>query len=108
QRRNPSRSDPTGPLITMPTRARPRSRTRRGGGRTRVAGVVLAVLVASGPALPAPAATPSGAAGPKSFSSDPSPTWGTSPSENPGDAGSDRAGKVLAVAEVGARVFLAG
>jgi large repetitive protein len=93
----------------MPTRARPRRRTRRGGGRTRVAGVVLAALVASGPALPAPAATSaSGAAGPRSFSSDPSPTWGTSPSDNPGDAGSDRAGKVLAVAEVGDRVFLAG
>ena len=91
----------------MPTRARPRS--RRGGGRTRVvAGVVLAALVASGPALPAPAATSAGAAGPQSFSSDPNPTWGTSPSDNPGDANSDRAGKVLAVAEAGDRVFLAG
>ncbi|MCA1844958.1 MAG: hypothetical protein LC792_17545, partial [Actinobacteria bacterium] len=84
-----------------------RRRTWRGGGRTRVAGVVVAALVATGLALPAPAAT-AGAAGPESFSSDPNPTWGTSPSDNPGDAGSDRAGKVLAVAEVGDRVFLAG
>jgi hypothetical protein len=69
--------------------------------------VDIAALVPTGPALPAPAVA-AGAAGPASFSSDPNPTWGTSPSENPGDANSDRAGKVLAVAEAGDRVFLAG
>jgi hypothetical protein len=67
----------------------------------------MAALVATGLALPAPAAT-AGAAGPDSFSSDPNATWGTSPSESPADSGSDRAGKVLAVAEAGDRVFLAG
>ena len=45
---------------------------------------------------------------PRSFSSEPSPTWGTSPSDDPAQAGSDRAGKVVAIAEAGDKVFLAG
>ena len=56
------------------------------------------------PAPPVAAADPS----PTMFASEPNPTWGTSPSEDPNTAGSDRAGKVLAIAEVGDRVFLAG
>ena len=57
-------------------------------------------------ALPAPVAA--GDPTPGSFASEPNPTWGTSPSEDPGDEGSDRAGKVVAVAEAGNRVFIAG
>jgi hypothetical protein len=60
-----------------------------------------AVLMAMGPALGA-------AESPGSFASEPNPTWGTAPSSDPADEGSDRAGKVVAVAEVGNRVFIAG
>jgi hypothetical protein len=45
---------------------------------------------------------------PQFFSSSANPTWGTSPSEDPKEAGRDKAGKVLAIAEVGDKVFLAG
>ncbi|MEW6475364.1 MAG: hypothetical protein AB1679_24175 [Actinomycetota bacterium] len=76
--------------------------------RHRTGGAVLAALVGLASwALPAPlvaAPDPS----PTTFASEPNPTWGTSPSEDPDTAGSDRAGKVLAIAEVGDRVFLAG
>jgi len=58
-------------------------------------------------ALPAPLFAGTDPA-PRSFASEPNPTWGTSPSDDPGDANSDRAGKVLAIAEVGDRVFIAG
>jgi len=84
----------------MRTSARPRRHD--GGGRIFVLGALL--LVASW--LPAPAR---GDAPPKTFSSQPNPTWGTGPSDDPTLApGSDRAGKVVAVAEAGDRVFFAG
>jgi len=57
-------------------------------------------------ALPAPVTA--GDPAPGSFSSEPNPTWGTSPSQDPADEGSDRAGKVVAVVEVGNRVLIAG
>lgn len=85
--------------------ARLQCRTRRGGGRRRA--VFVSLAAATSWALPTP---PAAATGPtlSSFSSEPKATWGTSPSEDPDHAGSDRAGKVLAIAEVGDRVFLAG
>jgi hypothetical protein len=68
--------------------------------------VVAALAGLASWALPAPVTA--GDPTPGSFASEPNPTWGTSPSEDPGDEGSDRAGKVVAVAEVGNRVFIAG
>lgn len=68
--------------------------------------LVAALAGLSSWALPAPVTA--GDATPGSFGSEPNPTWGTSPSEDPADEGSDRAGKVVAVAEVGNRVFIAG
>jgi hypothetical protein len=76
--------------------------------RTRgaVAAALVGLAVWALPAPPVVAGDPSPA--PARFASDPNPTWGTSPSEDPDSAGSDRAGKVTAIAEVGDRVFLAG
>ncbi|MGH9011001.1 MAG: hypothetical protein ACRDYF_14300, partial [Acidimicrobiia bacterium] len=45
---------------------------------------------------------------PNLFSSDYEPSWGTSPSEDPTEAGRTKAGRVLAVAEAGDNVFVAG
>jgi hypothetical protein len=70
--------------------------------------ILIATLAGLGTwALPAP---PVGAGNPVpgAFASEPNPTWGTGPSADPADEGSDRAGKVVAVVEVGNRVFLAG
>ncbi|HMC81504.1 MAG TPA: hypothetical protein VKO35_13240 [Acidimicrobiia bacterium] len=89
----------------MTRRDRPR---RPDGGGRRVA-VLLAVALLG--RWVAPAGATGGAASdpsPKSFSSEPNPTWGTSPSDDPSQAGSDRAGKVVAIAEAGDRVFFAG
>jgi len=46
--------------------------------------------------------------GPSFFSSEPYRTSGTSPSEDPRDAGRDKAGKVVALAEAGTKIFLGG
>jgi hypothetical protein len=45
---------------------------------------------------------------PNLFSDDYEPSWGTSPSEDPSEAGRTKAGRVLAVAEAGDTVFVAG
>ncbi len=45
---------------------------------------------------------------PRLFASKPEPSWGTSPSEDPNEAGRIKAGRVLAVAEAGDVVFVAG
>jgi hypothetical protein len=45
---------------------------------------------------------------PTVFSSEPNHTWGTSPSEDPNEAGRDKAGRVLALAEANGKVFLGG
>ena len=84
-----------------------RPRRQRGGGRFLA---LVAAITMAGPGLaPARAATPAGGSGaPKTFASEPSATWGTSPSDDPAQAGSDRAGKVLAVVETGDKVFFAG
>ncbi|MDQ1518697.1 MAG: hypothetical protein QOE80_4527 [Actinomycetota bacterium] len=58
--------------------------------------------------LSAAAAASGSDAPPEVFSSEPDRTWGTSPSENPAEAGRDKAGKVLALAEVGKRIFVGG
>ena len=74
----------------------------------RTGTAVLAALVGlASAALPAPPLA-AGDSSPKAFAPEPNPTWGTSPSEDPDAAGSDRAGTVLAIAEAGDRVFLAG
>src|SRR4051794_13012151 len=87
--------------------ARPEFRPRLGVGRRRSGAVLLALGALGSWALPVPAVEGAGPM-PGSFASEPNPTWGTSPSDDPTQAGSDRAGKVLAVAEAGDRVFLAG
>ncbi len=45
---------------------------------------------------------------PRTFSGEFEPSWGTSPSEDPEEAGRNKAGRVLAVAEAGNTVFVAG
>jgi hypothetical protein len=50
---------------------------------------------------------PTGYRPPQYFANDPNPTWSTSPSEDPTET-TNKAGKVLAIAEVGDKVFLAG
>jgi hypothetical protein len=69
---------------------------------------VLAALAGLTWALPAPPVAVATEPSPETFASEPNPTWGTAPSEDPSAADSDRAGKVTAIAEVGDRVFLAG
>ncbi|MDQ1500274.1 MAG: hypothetical protein QOI86_3614 [Actinomycetota bacterium] len=85
--------------------SRPASPRRHGGGRRR--SVLLALAGLACWALPAPSGVAAGQ-GPQSFASEPNPTWGTSPSDDPTQTDHDRAGKVLAIAEAGDRVFLAG
>src|SRR5437763_14266713 len=95
----------------------PRARLHRwrGGGRgwrraapplagpaALLAGALLAATV------PAARAADTGGQAPRSFASEPNATWGTSPSDDPSTSGSDRAGKVVAIAEAGDRVFFAG
>jgi hypothetical protein len=71
-------------------------------GAFGVAVVLWATAAVSGAGDGGPGAPPS------SFSSQPDRTAGTSPSENPDDASRDKAGKVVALAEVGTRVFVGG
>jgi hypothetical protein len=59
----------------------------------------------------APAATAAGGPPgrvPDVFSSEPEQTWGTAPSQDPDEADRDKAGKVVALAESGTKIFLAG
>jgi len=44
----------------------------------------------------------------QTFGSEPDKTWGTSPSDDPADAGRDKAGRVITLAEVGSKVFVGG
>jgi hypothetical protein len=92
---------------------------RRGALRALTGAVIAGLAVGPLSAVPAGAAAgriaaaagPTAGPGPEApqaFSSQPERTWGTSPSEAPDEAGRDKAGRVLAIAEVGGRVFLAG
>jgi hypothetical protein len=55
-----------------------------------------------------PVGAGSGDGPPQFFASEPNPTWGTSPSEDPHEASRDKAGKVVALAEANGKVFLGG
>ena len=91
----------------MRTCARPRHHDGGGRpfrGRVKVFAAATALAASILPTFAAGAADPS----PTAFSSQPNPTWGTGPSDDPASSTSDRAGKVVAIAEAGDRVFFAG
>jgi hypothetical protein len=60
----------------------------------------------SGAQAATPGPRPGGSA--ETFGSEPDKTWGTSPSDDPADAGRDKAGRVVTLAEVGTKVFIGG
>ena len=74
--------------------------------RSGTALVGLAVLTVLAPMIPTSTVAATGP--PEFFSSEPDHTWGTSPSEAPNEAGRDKAGRVLALAEANGKVFLGG